>query len=182
MRGVLPLLGGALVATLLGACDSPSTGRVRPSLDATPAVIRAAVGRADAIERLTEATFRCDQAEPLVGLDQWICEVDNSAGSDQARYVVTILVDDDDRLRFIDAQVLAATDTGDAGRADGFASFFRDTVVGRLIPELAASDEAMRWIERHVDGAGSDDLGSVHLRVDRIDGTVRLQLSQATVG
>ena len=113
----------------------------------------------------------------MVGLDQWVCTVDNSVGSVRARLFVTILADAEDRLRFIDAQVLAV---GEAGRVEGFASFFRDTVVGRLVPELALNDEAARWIVGHVDGAGSDDLGPVHMRVDRIDRTVRLQLSHAT--
>ncbi len=170
-------LWALMVGALLAACAAAPSGRIRSVLDAAPEVIGAAVGGAQAIERLTEATLHCALVGAVVGLDQWVCEVDNSAGSDRGRYFVTILVDAEDRLRFIDAQALAV---GDAGRVDGFASFFRDTVVGRLVPELAASDDAARWIERHVGGAGSDVLGSVHLRVDRIDGTVRLQLRQAT--
>lgn len=167
------------VGALLGACEPGPGGRIPLVLEATPEVIGGAVSGAEAIERLTEATLRCVQAVDVVGLEQWICEVDNSAGSDSARYFVTVLADTEDRLRFIDAQVMAV---GDARAAEGFASFFRDTVVGRLLPDPAGNQQAGRWLEGHVDGTGSGDLGSVHMRLDRLGRTVRLQLSQAADG
>ena len=160
----------------MGACEPAPAGRIPLVLETTPEVMGGAVGGAEAIDRLTAATLRCAPADAVVGLEQWLCEVDNSAGSDRALYFVTVFADPEDRVRFIEAQVLAV---GDARAAEGFASFFRDTVVGRLIPELAGNEKAARWIEIDADGTRSGDIGSVHMRLDRLGRTVRLQLSQA---
>lgn len=171
------LLAALTLGALLGACTPATPGRIQPSLDAAPDVIDGAVSRSEAVRLLTETTLRCTQADHVVGLNQWVCEVDNSAGSDKARYFVMLLADAEDRLRFIDAQVFAV---GDAGLVQRFASFFRDTVLSRLVPDLAGQDEAETWIEDRIGGSSSDDVGPVHMRLDRIDRTVRLQLSKAT--
>ena len=170
----LLLLG---LAVGLAACGPTPPQRVALDVAQAPGVIDQAVSSDDAVTLLTETTLRCADAGEVTGLVQTVCQVDNSAGSDKAAYFVTVLSDDEGNVHLIDAQVAALPETG---AVEGFASFFRDTVVSRLIPELADDPEVARWLADHIEGSGDDLVGPVRMKLDRIGQTVRLQIATAS--
>ncbi len=165
-------LASVLVMVAAVACSWGGPSPARLDVPEQFVAIPGAATTDDAIRRLTEATLECTEQPALDGLDRWVCRADNSGVSDRAVYTVTLL-GGGGRLHLVDAQVAAMPD---AGPVEGLASFFIETVLRPLTPEVAADGSVAGWVMDHIDDAATIEIAGAQLRTRLVGDVIRLQV------
>jgi hypothetical protein len=156
-------LVGWAITIALEACAAPGPA---PSVDppAETTVIAGAVTTARALDLLTETTLRCQAAADRHGLAAWICTGEDGT----ATLEVTILAEDQS-IHVIDARVVPGS-----GVIVDYVPFFRETVIGRLAPGLAADPRITSWLQASLDERSSLDLPGARLATAVAYGRIRL--------
>jgi len=161
---------GIAAGLLFAACSAGPQPQLI-ELGAPPPAIEGAVSADEAVRLLTETTLACRDAAPVVGLSRTFCQADYTKGPEHAVLTVDFLRDAAGAIHYVEASVIRSEN---AQAGSEYVGFFVDTVLERLVPDVAIDNTATAWIRNNAEVGGARTIGNLDLRLAPVSPQLRL--------